>query len=281
MPPRTRHPAVPRDAFARFVTIVRRLRRECPWDRAQTHRSLRGSLLEETYEVIATLDKRDLAGLRMELGDLLLHVLMHATIAEQAGEFTMEEVLDGISAKLIRRHPHVFGSKKVRGARDVLQNWERLKMKEGRRSLLEGIPQAMPALQRALRVQQRASHAGFDWKRASQVWKKVREELEELRAATRRGSAAQREAEFGDLLFALVNYARFAGVNPEHALRGTVGRFTRRFQYIERSLARAGRTVHDATLREMDDLWNEAKRKRPGRQGGGFLGSSPLGRVGF
>jgi len=262
MPKRQRHPAVPREEFTRFVGIVRRLRRECPWDRAQTHRSLRESLLEEAYEVIDALDRRDLPELRKELGDLLLHVVMQATIAEQAGEFTLDGVLRDISAKLIRRHPHVFGARKVRGAREVLQNWERLKMGEGRRSLLEGVPPGMPALQRALRVQQRASHAGFDWKRPEQVWRKVREELEELRTATRTGRKSRREEEFGDLLFALVNFARFVGVNPEHALRGTIGRFIRRFRYIERTLARRGRSVHDATLQEMDALWDEAKGKR-------------------
>lgn len=262
MPPRHRYPAVPRAAFIRFVGIVRRLRKECPWDRAQTHRSLRESLIEETYEVIEALDRRDHAELRKELGDLLLHVVMQATIAEQAGEFTLDEVLQDISAKLIRRHPHVFGKRKVRGAREVLRNWEALKMNEGRRSLLEGVPPGLPALQRALRVQQRASHAGFDWKKPEQAWRKVREELEELRAAARKGRKSRREEEFGDLLFALVNFSRFVGVNPEHALRGTVGRFMRRFRYIERALARRGRTVHDATLREMDSLWDEAKGKR-------------------
>lgn len=262
MPQRHRHPDVPRAEFIRFVGIVRRLRRECPWDRAQTHRSLRESLLEEAYEVIEALDRRDHAELRKELGDLLLHVVMQATIAEQAGEFSLEDVLQDISAKLIRRHPHVFGTRKVRGAKEVLENWERLKMREGRRSVLQGVPPGMPALQRALRVQQRASHAGFDWKKPDQVWRKVREELEELRAASRTGRKSRREEEFGDLLFALVNFARFVGVNPEHALRGTIGRFTRRFRYIERALERRGRTVHDATLKEMDALWHEAKGKR-------------------
>ena len=262
MAKRQRYPAVPREEFARFVGIVRRLRKECPWDRSQTHRSLRESLIEETYEVIEALDRRDVAELRGELGDLLLHVAMHGVIAEQAGEFTLEDVLREISAKLIRRHPHVFGAKKVRGAGDVLRNWEALKMNEGRRSVLEGVPPGMPALQRALRVQQRASHAGFDWKKPADVWRKVREELEELRSASRTGSTLRREEEFGDLLFALVNFSRFVGVNPEHALRGTVGRFTRRFQYIERALARRGRSVHDATLTEMDALWDQAKRKR-------------------
>ncbi|MEW6509469.1 MAG: nucleoside triphosphate pyrophosphohydrolase [Bacteroidota bacterium] len=258
----TRYPPIPVHEFRRFIRIVRRLRAECPWDKAQTHRSLRASLIEEAYEVVETLDRRNMAGLMPELGDLLLHVAMHATIAEQRGEFTLQHVLRNINDKLIRRHPHVFGSATVRGARDVEHRWERLKMREGRRSLLDGVPTALPSLQRALRVQQRASKAGFDWERAGDVWKKVREEMEELRTASRREAWARREEEFGDLLFALVNFARFLGVDPEQALRGTVRRFTHRFRYIERSLARRGRSVQNATLGEMDALWNKAKRKR-------------------
>jgi len=262
MSKRTRHPAVPSKEFVRFVSIVRRLRYECPWDRKQTHRSLRESLIEEAYEVIDALDRRDLPELKNELGDILLHVAMHATIAEQASEFTFRDVLREISGKLIRRHPHVFGGGTARGAGEVLKNWEKLKMREGRTSLLDGVPPALPALQRAFRVQQRASRVGFDWRKKEDVWAKVREELEELRSATRTGTKRRREEEFGDLLFALVNFARFVGVNPEHALRGTVSRFTRRFQYIERELGRKGHNLQDATLEEMDALWKEAKRKK-------------------
>ena len=200
MPTRKRHPEVPRDEFARLLLIVRRLRKECPWDRKQTHRSLRESLIEETYEVIDALDRRNTGELMRELGDLLLHVAMHATIAEQEGEFTVADVLKEISAKLIRRHPHVFGTQRARDAGQVLKNWERLKMKEGRRSVLDGVPPALPALQRALRVQQRASSHGFDWKKRHDVWVKVREEVGELHQAILRGSAKRREEEFGDLL---------------------------------------------------------------------------------
>jgi len=252
------YPPVPTSQFARFVRIVRRLRKECPWDRKQTHRSLRESLIEEAYEVIETLDRGDLKALSGELGDLLLHVAMQATIAEEAGEFALDDVLKQISGKLVRRHPHVFGSVQVAGAEEVVRNWEALKMREGRRSVLQGVPPGMPALQRALRVQQRASAVGFDWKRPADVWEKVSEELQEVRSA--RGHV-RREEEFGDMLFALVNYARFVGVNPEHALRGTVNRFTERFQYIEQALARRGKSPHKSTLKEMDALWEEAKRK--------------------
>jgi tetrapyrrole methylase family protein/MazG family protein len=259
-----RLPPIPATDFATFLRIVRRLRRECPWDRKQTHRSLRDGMIEEAYEVIESLDDGDTAALRHELGDLLLHIALHATIAEERGEFTLREVLAAINAKLIRRHPHVFGTTRVRGAEHVKQNWARLKMKEGRASILEGVPKGMPALQRALRVQERAAGVGFDWKKRDDVWKKVREELEEFRETLAGANGRRREEEFGDLLFALVNYARFTGINPEHALRGTVDKFTDRFRHIERELAHRGRDISASTLEEMDALWNEAK-KRPSR----------------
>jgi len=255
-----RRHAVPAREFRRFLLIVRRLRKECPWDRKQTHRSLRESLLEETYEVLDALGRNHAAELSQELGDLLLHVAMHATIAEEMHEFTFAQVLTGISDKLVRRHPHVFGSASVKGAHDAVKTWEQAKMKEGRRSVLEGIPRHLPALQQAMQVQRRAAAVGFDWKRTGDVLKKVSEEAEEVRAAR---TKRRREEEFGDLLFALVNYARFTGVNPEHALRGTVERFTRRFHHIERGLAARGIRTGEASLATMDALWEEAK-KRPG-----------------
>jgi MazG family protein len=254
---------VPAREFRRFLSIVRKLRRECPWDRKQTHRSLRESLLEETYEVLDAVDRGDAAELSQELGDLMLHVAMHATIAEESDEFTFARVLTGITDKLVRRHPHVFGNARAKGARDVLRNWEQIKMDEGRRSVLEGIPRALPAIQRAMKVQRRAAAVGFDWKNRKDVLAKVAEEAEEVRSARGR---RRREEEFGDLLFALVNYARFTGVNPERALRGTVERFTRRFQFIERGLAARGIRTGDASLRTMDALWDEAKKKWPPRR---------------
>lgn len=256
------YPDIPRKDFAVFVHVVRRLRRDCPWDRKQTHKSLRHSLIEETYEVIEALDAGDMDELANELGDLLLHVVLQATIAEQAGEFSLRDVMTRVTAKLVRRHPHVFGTTTARSADEVKQNWERLKMKEGRTSVLEGVPRSMPALIRALRVQQRAAKVGFDWENEDQVWKKVREELEEVREALKGGKQIRREEEFGDLLFALVNYARFLCINPENALRGTIDTFTRRFQYIEQELAKRGKTVHESTLEEMDALWEKAKEKK-------------------
>jgi tetrapyrrole methylase family protein/MazG family protein len=250
---------IPVDEFSNFMRIVRRLRRECPWDRKQTHRSLRESLIEEAYEVVDAIDQEEPSALKEELGDLLLHVAMHATIAEETHEFSFCGILDAISAKLIRRHPHVFGERRAHGAADVARTWELLKMKEGRTSILDGIPARLPSLQRAYRVQRRASHAGFDWKKPAQVWSKLEEEMMELREATRKGSRKRREQEFGDFLFSVVNYARFLGVNPENALRSTVGRFEDRFRYIERSLARRKRSIHQSSLKEMDMLWEEAK----------------------
>jgi len=255
-----RYPHVPTDEFEEFVRIVRRLRRDCPWDRKQTHRSLRESLIEETYEVVETLDHNDIGELKNELGDLLLHVILHATIAEQSGEFTLRTVMENINAKLIRRHPHVFGTVKVKNDLEVKRNWETLKMAEGRASLLEGVPRWMPALQRALRVQQRAARVGFDWSTQEEVWNKVREELEEVRETLGKRNGRKREEEFGDLLFALVNYARFLHINPEHALRGTIEKFTHRFRHIEQTLGKRGRDIRDSTLEEMDGLWNEAKK---------------------
>ncbi len=182
-------------------------------------------------------------------------------MAEQEGEFTLRSVLREINAKLVRRHPHVFGTARATNAADVLQNWERLKLQEGRTSVLDGVPEGLPALQRALRVQERAAKVGFDWERLEDVWKKVEEETRELRAALASGDSARAEEEFGDFLFALVNYARFLGIHPENALRGTVEKFIRRFRFIEEELRRRGKDPAGSTLAEMDDIWNEAKRR--------------------
>lgn len=226
-------------------------------------------MIEETYEVVHAIDEGNLDELRAELGDIMLHVVMQATIAEQKGEFTLEEVLEGISAKLVRRHPHVFGSAKAGTAEEVKYTWERLKMNEGRTSRLEGIPRTLPALQRALRMQQRASKVGFDWPDAHEVWKKVREELGELEATFRRGSAREREEEFGDFLFSLVNLARFLKIHPEDALRQTNQKFERRFRFIERALRARGSSPEESTLEEMDALWEKAKKRGKPRRASG------------
>ncbi|MGB2959490.1 MAG: nucleoside triphosphate pyrophosphohydrolase [Bacteroidota bacterium] len=253
---------IPAEEFKGFVRIVRRLRRDCPWDRKQTHRSLRGSLIEETYEVVEAIDGRETDELKRELGDLMLHVIMHATIAEQSGEFTLRDVFEEVSNKLVRRHPHVFGTRRARSAREVKRSWEALKLEEGRSSLLDGVPKTLPSLQRAYRVQQRAAKVGFDWSSPEEVWEKVREELEELKQAVKARGAERREEEFGDLLFALVNFARFVKVNPENALRRTVQKFDRRFRLVEKELRKRGKDPRDSTLAEMDRYWNSAKRGR-------------------
>jgi tetrapyrrole methylase family protein / MazG family protein len=262
LPQRNNYPRVPTKDLEKLVKIVRRLRRECPWDREQTHQTIRHSLIEEAYETVEALDQNNLEELKKELGDLLLHVVMHATIAEQAKEFTLKDVVHNITKKLIHRHPHVFGTKQVRTATEVKHQWERLKLDEGRSSVLDGVPKGMPALQRAMRVQERAAKVGFDWKKIENVWDKVLEEAEELQPTLQKRRTKKREEEFGDYLFALVNYARFIHVNPENALRGTIEKFMKRFRYIEQELQKQGKNIHASSLEEMDGLWNEAKRKK-------------------
>jgi MazG family protein len=248
------------EKFTKLVGITKRLRKECPWDREQTHASIRHSLIEEAYEVVESIEQNEPEELRKELGDLLLHVVFHANIAEEEAEFTLEEVIDGITEKLIRRHPHIFADTKVSGAHEVKQNWEKIKMQEGRESLMDGVPKQLPALLRAHRLTDKASKVGFDWKKKEDAWSKVEEEMRELHHALEAGQKNEVESEFGDLLFGLVNYARFIDVNPENALRGTVEKFISRFQFIERRLKEAGKDVHSSTLDEMDRLWEEAKR---------------------
>jgi len=246
--------------FEKFIEITKRLRKECPWDREQTHKSIRHSLIEETYEVVEAIDNNDMNELKKELGDLLLHVVFHCNIAEEANEFTLIDVIKNINAKLIYRHPHVFGNTKVEGVNQIIKNWEQLKMNEGRESVLEGVPKELPALLRAHRLTDKASRVGFDWEKKEDAWKKVEEEMRELHHAIEAGEQEAVEAEFGDLLFALVNYSRFIKVNPENALRQTVEKFIYRFQYIEKRLKEMGKDIHASSLEEMDKLWNESKQ---------------------
>lgn len=253
-------PHVSSDEFSRFVEITKRIRRECPWDREQTHLSIRHNLIEESYEVVESIDNEDWNGLKEELGDLLLHVVFHSNIGEEEKEFTLQEVIRGISDKLIRRHPHIYGNGTAKTSGEVIENWEKLKMNEGRESLLEGIAKELPALLRANRLTARASTVGFDWKTKEDAWKKVTEEIGELHQSVGKGVPDDVEEEFGDLLFALVNYARFIDVNPENALRRSVGKFVSRFHYIEKKLKERGKDIHSSTLEEMDGLWNEAKK---------------------
>ena len=245
--------------FERLLEIMKKLRVECPWDRAQTHDSIKGHTIEEAYEVVEAIDHKDYDELRTELGDLLLHVVFHAEIAEGDGRFAIGDVLQAIIDKLIRRHPHIFGDVVVENANDVKRNWEQIKMDEGRESVIDGIPDVLPALLKAHRMQDKASKVGFDWPHRDDVWKKVEEEVGELRDAIGNQTKDEIEEEFGDLLFSLVNYARFVDVNPEDALRKTIQKFSRRFRHIEKRLKDAGKDIHSSSLEEMDRYWEEAK----------------------
>jgi tetrapyrrole methylase family protein/MazG family protein len=247
--------------FAEYMGIIRRLRKECPWDREQTHESLRTHLIEEAYEVVEAVTQDDRAHLRNELGDLFLHIALQSAIAEEEGSFTIADVLASSRDKMIRRHPHIFGDTKVNHEGDVRKNWEAIKRQEGKTSILDGVPDELPALIRAQRTQEKASIAGFDWKNKDDVWKKVEEELEELRHAEKNGNEDAVGEEFGDLLFALVNYSRFIGVTPEFVLRASVNKFGKRFKFIEEQLQRRGKTPAQSSLEEMDALWDEAKKK--------------------
>ncbi len=247
-------------AFAELAGIVSRLRKECPWDREQTHASVKHLLIEEAYETVEAIDDGDWAELKKELGDLMLHVLFHSQIAEGEGTFSLAEVIRTESEKLVRRHPHVYNNLKVSGTGEVLANWEQIKLKEGKKkSALEGVPRQLPALLRAQRIQEKVAGIGFDFPKREAAWAKVEEELAELHQHTPANDTDALEAEFGDVLFALVNYARFLGITPENALQRTNAKFIRRFQYIEAALAERGQTAAQATLEEMDVLWNAAK----------------------
>ncbi|MBM4122517.1 MAG: nucleoside triphosphate pyrophosphohydrolase [Nitrospira sp.] len=270
------------ERFEQLVQLMARLRAPdgCPWDRKQTHESLKPYLLEETYEVLETIDRRETVLLREELGDLLLQILFHAQIGAEAGTFTIDEIMERLAEKLIRRHPHVFGgpqtSENPADAEEVVTRWEEIKRSERQAagqpdSLLSGVPKTLPALLRAFQLQARASRVGFDWPHngegIEQILGKIEEEIRELREALggesgdRKRDQQQVEAELGDVLFALVNVARVIKVNPEEALRQAANRFADRFHYIETQAARAGRSLGDMTLKEMDVLWNEAKAK--------------------
>ncbi len=253
---------MPKSKFEELVNIMRRLRKECPWDRKQTHDSIKAATLEEAYEVVEAIDGKNYDELKGELGDLLLHIVFHSAIAEEAGKFNVEDVIEGISKKLIRRHPHIFGNVVATTGKEIERNWETIKLEEGRNSVLEGIPRVLPELQKAYRIQEKVSKVGFDWKNKEDVWEKVLEEIDELKKAEKENNKEQIENEIGDLFFSLVNYARFLGVNPENALRKTNEKFLKRFQYIEKKVKESGRKITDSNLEEMDKFWEESKKIR-------------------
>ena len=264
--------------FGRLVAVMERLRGEggCPWDREQTRESLKPYVVEEAYEVLEAIDEGDAAKLREELGDLLLQVVFQAQVAREAGEFTIGQVAQAIVEKLVRRHPHVFGDASAASAQEVLHRWEAIKRAERqggdrRPSALDGVPRDLPALLRAHRLQEKASRVGFDWDDLAGLLEKLDEEMAEFRAACAGGGGPRAAAELGDLLFTLVNVARFLNANPEEALRGTIGRFIHRFQYLEDQMHRAGLSMGPETREEMERLWTESKARDDGQGGRGGL----------
>jgi XTP/dITP diphosphohydrolase len=247
-------------AFARLLTIMDELRAQCPWDKSQTLETLRYLTIEETYELSDAILDKDLDGISKELGDLMLHIVFYAKIGSESGAFDMADVLNGINEKLVRRHPHIYSDVKVVDADEVKNNWERIKMEEGHASVLSGVPLSLPAMVKAYRIQEKVRGAGFDWENRDQVWEKVEEEIGEFRhEAVNGGSKEKLEDEFGDVLFSLINYARFIDVNPEDALERTNKKFIRRFKYLEQEALKLGKSLRDMTLAEMDVYWNQAK----------------------
>jgi XTP/dITP diphosphohydrolase len=248
------------EKFSELLQIMRKLRKECPWDRVQTHESIKSATLEESYEVLDSIDNKNYSELKNELGDLLLHIVFHSVIAEENNEFNIEDVIETIIKKLIRRHPHIFGDVIINSTEDITKNWESIKLAEGRNSVLEGVPKNFPELHKAFRIQEKVSKIGFDWKDKKEVWNKVLEEIAELKEAELKNDIHEIENELGDLFFSLVNYSRFLNINPENALRRTNQKFIKRFQYIEEELKKIGKSVTNSNLEEMDKYWNESKK---------------------
>jgi XTP/dITP diphosphohydrolase len=246
-------------AFNRILTIMDELRAKCPWDKKQTMESLRHLSIEETYELADAILEKDMKAIKGELGDLLLHIIFYSKIASETNDFTITDVINTLCDKLIERHPHIYGDVTVQNEEEVKANWEAIKMKDGRKSALEGVPVSLPAMVKATRIQDKARGIGFDWERPEQVWEKVKEEMEELRVEAEK-KTDKVEEELGDTLFALVNYARFVGVNPEDALEKTNRKFIRRFQYMEDRVRETGQTMKNMSLEEMDIYWEEAKK---------------------
>ncbi|WP_298488313.1 nucleoside triphosphate pyrophosphohydrolase [uncultured Maribacter sp.] len=246
-------------ALDRLLTIMNELREKCPWDKKQTIETLRHLTIEETYELGDAILDNNLEEVKKELGDLLLHIVFYAKIGSETGAFDIADVANEICEKLIHRHPHIYGDVKVENEEEVKQNWEKLKLKEGKKSVLEGVPKGLPALVKASRIQDKVAGVGFDWEEPKQVFLKVQEELAELEEEIQAGDTDKIEAEFGDVLFSMINYARFLKVNPENALERTNKKFIGRFQYLEKKAKELGKSLEDMTLAEMDIFWEEAK----------------------
>lgn len=255
------------DAFSKLVKIMDELREKCPWDRKQTIQSLRQMTLEETYELTDAITENNWKSIREELGDLLLHIIFYSKIAEEKKEFNIQDVIEGISKKLIDRHPHIYGDPlnegklvEVNSEEDVKKNWEKLKIKEGKTSILSGVPKALPALVKAMRLQEKAKQVGFEWENKDQVWEKVKEEENELHEAIELNDHHKIEEEFGDLIFSLVNFARFLNIDAENAVEITNKKFISRFTQMEEKAMASGKDLNSMTLQEMDQIWNQIKR---------------------
>lgn len=247
-------------AFERLLIMMDELREKCPWDKKQTIESLRHLTIEETYELADSIIEKDMANIKKELGDILLHIVFYARIASETKEFDIADVINSLCDKMISRHPHIYGDVKVENEQDVKENWEKLKLKEGNKSVLAGVPVSLPSLVKASRIQDKARAVGFDWEKPEQVWEKVEEEISELKQEVEQKAPQYKiEDEFGDVLFSLVNYGRFLNINPEDALEKTNKKFIKRFQYLEQEAGKQGKKLADMTLAEMDVYWNKAK----------------------
>ena len=252
------------DAFMRLVRIMDELREKCPWDKKQTIETLRSLTIEETYELADAITSNDWKGIKEEIGDLLLHIVFYARIGNEQGKFTLTEAIDSICDKLIARHPHIYGDVTVKDEEDVKRNWEKLKLKEGKKSVLGGLPGSLPAVVKATRLQEKAKQVGFEWDNREQVWEKVEEEMLELMEAVQSGEAAKMEEELGDLVFSLINYARFLQVDAENALEKTNRKFIDRFTRMEQQALQQGKPLNEMTLQEMDAIWNQIKKQNTG-----------------
>ena len=247
-------------AFNRLLDIIDELREKCPWDKKQTMSSLRSLTIEETYELASAILENNLEEVKKELGDVLLHIVFYAKIGSEKKTFDIADVANTISDKLIHRHPHIYGNVTVENEQEVQQNWEKIKLKEGKKSVLEGVPKSLPALIKASRIQEKVAGVGFDWEEPHEVWKKVQEELEELNSEIKTGNQERIQSEFGDVLFSIINYARFINVNPENALENTNKKFINRFQFLETAVKKEGKEISNISLAEMDVYWNASKK---------------------
>ena len=252
--------AIQLEAIERLLVIMDELREQCPWDRKQTFESLRSLTIEETYELAEEIIEGNQEEIKKELGDLLLHIVFYAKIGSETNDFDLADIAHSIAEKLIQRHPHIYGDVTVSGAEDVKKNWEALKLKEGNKSVLSGVPKGLPSLIKALRIQEKAAGVGFDWENRKQVWDKCEEELDELNEALKKKDKKAIESEMGDVLFSLVNYARFIGVDPSNALEKTNQKFIKRFSYIENEAKRIDKNINDLSLGEMENYWQAAKK---------------------